>query len=60
MCALRAITWEKTMNLTARRAMLLLAALSQSVLLETSKQGGGSPASTFGDGETDFRPSDGR
>jgi hypothetical protein len=60
MCALRAVTWEKTMNLTARRAMLLLAALSQSVLLETSKQGGGSQASTFGDGETDFRPSDGR
>ncbi|PJF26082.1 MAG: hypothetical protein CUN53_09515 [Phototrophicales bacterium] len=59
-CALRAITWEKTMGLTARRAIFLLAALSQSVLLETGKQGGGSSASTFEDGETDLKPSDGR
>lgn len=60
MCALRAITWEKTMGLTARRAMLMLAALAQSLLLDARKQGGGSPASTIRDGETDFRPSEDR
>ncbi len=56
MCALRAVTWEKTMGLTARRAMLLLAALSQSLLLDAGNRSGGSPTSTLHDGETDFRP----
>jgi hypothetical protein len=54
MCALRAVTWEKTLGLTARRAMLLLAALSQSLLLDAGKQGAGSPGSTIRDGETDL------
>jgi hypothetical protein len=54
MCALRAVTWKKTLGLTARRAMLLLTALSQSLLLDTGRQGSGSPGSTIRDEETDL------